>query len=45
MRRIDDEIQALLKEYHGDIKAALMENERLDYLYALSGQRELLLEW
>ncbi len=45
MRRIDEEIQALLKEHHGDIKEILTGNERLDLLYALSGQRETLLEW
>ncbi len=45
MRRIDDEIQMLLKEYGGDIGQALAQNNRLDYLYALSEQRELLLEW
>ncbi len=45
MRRIDDEIQMLLKEHEGDICKALEKNTRLDYLYALSEQRELLLEW
>lgn len=45
MRRIDDEIQRLLKEYNGNIRQALSENTRLDYLYALSDQRETLLEW
>lgn len=45
MKRIDDEIQMLLKEHHGDIPEILAANERLDVLYALSGQRELLLEW
>ena len=45
MRRMDDEIQMLLKEYGGDIDQALAQNSRLDYLYALSEQRELLLEW
>lgn len=45
MRKIDDEIQMLLKEHHGNIRQALAENERLDYLYALSDQRETLLEW
>ncbi|GEM_PF-206678 len=45
MRKIDDEIQTLLKEYQGDIKQILTDNHRLDYLYALSGQREMLLEW
>ncbi len=45
MRRIDDEIQVLLKSYRGNIKEILADNHRLDYLYALSDQRELLLEW
>lgn len=45
MRRIDDEIQLLLKEHNGNIRQALSGNERLDYLYALSDQRETLLEW
>jgi len=45
MRRIDDEIQMLLKSSGGNIREALSGNERLDYLYALSDQRELLLEW
>ncbi len=45
MRRIDDEIQALWKEYGGDVRQALKENQRLDYLYALSEQRSLLLDW
>lgn len=45
MRKIDDEIQMLLKEHHGNIRDILAENSRLDILYALSEQRELLLEW
>lgn len=45
MRKIDDEIQVLLKEYRGDIRQILTDHPRLDYLYALSGQRETLLEW
>ncbi|MGL5434831.1 MAG: glycosyltransferase [Lachnospiraceae bacterium] len=45
MRKIDDEIQTLLKEYQGDVRQILTDNHRLDYLYALSGQREMLLEW
>ena len=45
MKRIDDEIQMLLKEHGGNIRQALTGNERLDYLYALSDQRETLLEW
>lgn len=45
MRKIDDEIQMLLKEHNGSIRDILAENSRLDVLYALSEQRELLLEW
>lgn len=45
MKRIDDEIQMLLRKCGGDIHEALKDNERLDILYALSDQRELLLEW
>lgn len=45
MKRIDDEIQMLLKQYNGKIQDVLADNDRLDYLYALSDQRELLLEW
>lgn len=45
MRKFDDEIQMLLKEYNGNIRQALAENDRLEYLYALSDQREVLLEW
>lgn len=45
MKKIDDEIQLLLKEHSGNIREILEENSRLDYLYALSEQRELLLEW
>ena len=45
MKKIDDEIQLLLKEHNGNIREILEENSRLDYLYALSEQRELLLEW
>ncbi len=45
MRRIDDEIQALWREYGGDVRRMLAENQRLDYLYALSEQRGLLLDW
>ena len=35
MRRMDDEIQMLLKEYCGDIDQDLAQNSRLDSLYAL----------
>ena len=36
MKKIDDEIQLLLKEHNGNIREILEENSRLDYLYALS---------
>lgn len=45
MKRIDDAIQLMLKEYNGDIRSALQEPVPLDYLYALSDQRRLLLDW
>lgn len=45
MRKIDHEIQKILKEYNGDLRLALKENGRLDYLYALFNGREALLEW
>lgn len=45
MKRMDEEIQGLLREYHGDVRQILTEQPRLDVLYALSDQRELLLEW
>ncbi len=45
MTRIDNEIQMTLKAYDGDIRRVLSDNDRLDILYALSDQRELLLEW
>ena len=35
MRKIDDEIQALLLEHRGDIRSILKDNHRLDLLYAL----------
>ena len=45
MRKIDDEIQLLLKEHRGNIREILDENRDLDCFYALSPQRDLLLEW
>lgn len=45
MKKIDEEIQLLFKAYDGNLHQALEKNTRLDYLYALSEQRELLLEW
>ena len=35
MKKIDEEIQLLLREYDGDLGHALAENTRLDYLYAI----------
>lgn len=45
MRRIDDEIQLLFQEYNGDIQKLLTEHPQLEYLYAFSEQRKLLLDW
>lgn len=45
MKRIDREIQELLKSYQGNTGRILETEHRLDYLYALSDQRELLLDW
>ena len=45
MKKIDKEIQKILRLSGGDTQQALADNVRLDYLYALSQQRELLLEW
>ena len=45
MKKMDDAIQLILKEYNGDIREALKNHAQLDYLYALSDQRKLLLEW
>ena len=42
---MNDEIQVLLESCDRDIRRMLEGNTRLDYLYALSDQRELLLEW
>lgn len=42
---ISKEIAELLENYEGDRKRALREHPRLDYLYALSSQRENLMEW
>ena len=42
---ISNELLEILKEYKGNRKLALKEHIRLDYLYALSDQRENLLEW
>lgn len=44
-REISNELLELLKEYGGNRKLALKEHIRLDYLYALSDQRENLMEW
>ena len=45
MKQINKEIMALLDKYEGDLKKALRENKKLEYLYALSPLRENLLEW
>lgn len=45
MGKLDREIQALLEEYRGSARKILETHIRLDYFYALSDQRELLLEW
>lgn len=42
---ISGELIRILKTYKGDRKQALKEHARLDYLYALSDQRENLVEW
>lgn len=42
---ISRELIRILKTYKGDRKQALKEHVRLDYLYALSDQRENLMEW
>lgn len=42
---ISAELIRILKTYKGDMKQALKEHVRLDYLYALSDQRENLVEW
>lgn len=45
MRDVSKEVIALLDQYGCDINTALKENVRLEYLCALSAQRENLLEW
>lgn len=45
MKQINKEIMALLDKYEGDLKKAMRENKKLEYLYALSPLRENLLEW
>jgi len=42
---ISRELIRILRTYKGDRKQALKEHVRLDYLYALSDQRENLVEW
>lgn len=44
-KEISAELIQVLKAYKGDRKQALKEHVRLDYLYALSDQRENLMEW
>ena len=45
MSEISRELIDILKKYEGDRKQILKEHPRLDYLYALSDQRENLVEW
>lgn len=45
MNDISRELMELIRKYGTDVKRALQENSRLDYLYALSDMRENLLEW
>lgn len=45
MKDISKELLELLERYKLDTKAILRDYSRLDYLYALSGMRENLLEW
>ncbi len=45
MSEISTELLEILKTYGGDRKKALRENPRLEYLYALSDQRENLMDW
>lgn len=45
MENINKEVIALLDKYGSDVKSALRENIKLEYLYALSELRENLLEW
>lgn len=45
MKDISSEVKALIDKYGEDIKQALQENSRLEYLYALSFIRENVLEW
>jgi len=45
MNEISRELINSLNKYHGDRKQILKEHPRLDYLYALSDQRENLMEW
>ncbi len=45
MNEISRELINSLKKYEGDRKQILLEHPRLDFLYALSDQRENLVEW
>lgn len=45
MKDVSKEVIALLDRYGNDINTALKENIKLEYLCALSEQRENLLEW
>ncbi len=42
---ISGQLLKVLRAYQGDRHEILKEHARLDYLYALSGQRESLLDW
>lgn len=44
-RDISEELGRVLERYEGDVHRILGEHVRLDYLYALSGLRENLVEW
>ena len=44
-KSLNREILALLDKYGADLKRALRENKKLEYLYALAPLRENLLEW
>ena len=44
-RDLSRELAGVLKKYQGDTHRILKDHVRLDYLYALSGQRESLMDW
>lgn len=45
IKKIDSRIEALVDKYGDNIKLAIKENIRVEYMYALSDIRENLLEW